>query len=361
MSWQEMERVRDHSQAKGYELLALMMIASRVNGSENKGSAFPSIDTLADDCNCTPRFAQKIVAGWRENPHDVYVSDGGGRKKCNLYIVLVGCSYAEVVRRLMINLQINATEAEKIAVQCGYEKGVSMDTLSVEKGEHYDSKRVNNGQQKGEQWTQTTSQCSPEKELEKELLEKEPEEKEFSFSSPLPVDPPQPIGEEKEVLKFPIPENDDFILALAEIMGAPLTGPASIVRDSRTTLRGYLRDLRLIDPEMTLDDLRRYPAYYALKKAPNMPFPSSRFLFQGWKNFKAWLIEQQPAADTIPVSGELPGVGWIYALPAYWQQIENGTPAGWYLEGQDEHGQHAQFIKQPDGTFARVEAVAQAS
>lgn len=286
MGFNEAERVRETSKATGYELLALMMLALRVNDKEGTGAAWPSVETFANDANCTERFIQKIVKGWRENPHEVYVIDGGGRFNPNRYVILVGCGYAEIVRRLMVNLNINQTQAETLASKCGYEKGVAMDTVTQEKGEHYDIKRVNNETTKGEHYAERVLQCSPEKELEKEL-EPEKGEKEFNSLHPTSAESPQPTPTATNEDGKIIPFSQDFDLTLNAVMElCALEG-----ENSRKRARRTLRKLAAMTPAHEVPpcakDFIRFRYYMQAVNAQPKP-PTLAYLEDGWGRFLEW-------------------------------------------------------------------------
>lgn len=73
--------VRDHGPKDTGERFVLLMIADY---TDNKGDAWPSIESLAEKTAMSVRGVQKIIrrlseGGWIE------IDEGGGRKKCNVY------------------------------------------------------------------------------------------------------------------------------------------------------------------------------------------------------------------------------------------------------------------------------------
>lgn len=85
-------KVAKHSKAAGADLALLLILASRANDS--RGECWPSVSTLAKECNCTRRSLQKTLRRLEQQGEITITPDGGwssghGGPKSNLYAVKV--------------------------------------------------------------------------------------------------------------------------------------------------------------------------------------------------------------------------------------------------------------------------------
>lgn len=304
MGFHEVARVLKTSKATGYERLAIVALAHRVQDERLDGAAWPGIDTFAKDVNCSDRFIQKIVKGWRLAPHEVYVIDGGGRYNPNKYIILAGCSFAEVIRRLMVNLNINEQQAEKLAVECGYQKGEHYDipaAATTGNGEHYDIETVNITTPKGECYAETVNTSSPEQELNINL---EPQPIEHQLHSlPSPLTTAAPTNETGNIIPFSVDE-PLVLKALCELCG--ISGPNAIKR-SRATLRKLATMTPSDEPPPNPKDFIRFRYYMKAVNARPEP-PTLAYVEDGWQRYLEWFAEPH---------------GWT---ARYWR--ERGWPKG---------------------------------
>lgn len=171
----------------------------------------------------------------------------------------------------------------------------------------------------------------------------------FSFSQPS-----TPTTEQKEIIPFILPEDDLMVQKLATLTGVNIEAENKLARQISVTLQGHIREIKRLDPTLKATDFDRYLEYYQLQ-APSRPRPTASYMIVGWKGYKTWLNEQQPAAPDVAVGDFLPDTGlFVYALPVYWQQVAQGVEAGWVMDCMTEDGARCQFIKQPDGTFSRA-------
>ncbi len=287
MGFHEVARVLATSKTTGYERLAIVALAHRVEDKRGDGAAWPGIDTFAKDVNCSDRFIQKIVKGWRLAPYEVYVIDGGGRFKSNRYIILVGCSFAEVVHRLMVNLNINEQQAEKLAGACGYQKGEHYDISAVAatgNGEHYDIETVNITTPKGEHYAETVNTGSPEQELNINL---EPQPIEHQLHSlPSPLTAAAPTNETGNIIPFSVDE-PLVLKALCELCG--ISGPNAIKR-SRETLRKLAAMTPSDQPPPNPRDFIRFRYYMKAVNARPEP-PTLAYVEDGWQRYLEWFAE----------------------------------------------------------------------
>jgi hypothetical protein len=359
MGFHEVTRVLATSKTTGYERLALVALAQRVNDDRGDGVAWPGIDTFAKDVNCSERFIQKIVKGWREAPQEVYVIDGGGRYKPNRYIILAGCSFNEVVRRLRINLNIQSAEAEQLASQMGYEKGEQVFTLAAGNGEHYDSKRVNIGTQNGEHYAETVNTGSPEQEL-KHQLKPQITEHQILSSSPAPV---EAAVEEKEEIE-PIPpsiiedkspvENPKTIPVIGNqpmIQGLSMLCYGQHDLSQKIAVKVAGGAARLLALGATPADLRRFAEYHRVQneKRPatqRYDQPTVDYVLDGWGKFQTWWASHRDELvwDTIP------GTANFLAMRRFeWDELAEMQPG-------DEIKIRGQWLyaKQADGTFTEI-------
>lgn len=340
MGFHEVARVLEASKTTGYERLAIVALAHRVKDERGDGAAWPGVDTFAADVNCSERFIQKIVKGWRLAPHEVYVIDGGGRYNPNKYIILAGCSFTEVVRRLMVNLNITEQQAEKVAGECGYQKGEHYDipaAATTGKGEHYDTERVNIGTQKGEHYAETVNTGSPEQEVNINL---EPQGVELQPFSSSPTPPAAAVEEEKEISKSgPV---EVLMNAFADLCKWRATNPK---------LAGYLDQIRTADPEVAPRDFRAFTMYYEAvrDKRDKYEHPYPLFVADGWGRFTEWWKSHREDG----VFGYLPGVEDSINLPRWaWASFED-WPVGEGVLSPRWSGV-VFYAKQEDGTFAEV-------
>lgn len=294
MGFHEVARVLATSKTTGYERLAIVALAHRVKDERGDGAAWPNVDTFAKDVNCSDRFIQKIVKGWKLAPHEVYVIEGGGRFKSNCYIILVGCSYAEVVHRLMENLKITEQQAEKLAGECGYQKGEHYDTSAVaaiEKGEHYDTERVNITTSKGEHYAETVNTGSPEQE---DNINLEPQTSEHQFHS-LPSPNPEatlsaaaatPTNETGNIIPFS--SDEPLVLkALCELCG--ISGPNASKR-ARATLQKLAAMTPGDEVPPNAKDFIRFRYYMKAVNARPEP-PTLAYVEDGWQRYLEWITE----------------------------------------------------------------------
>lgn len=308
MGFHEVSRVLERSKATGYERLAIVALAHRVNDERGDGAAWPGMDTFAADVNCSERFIQKIVKGWRLAPHEIYVIDGGGRHNPNCYVVLVGCTFAEIVRRLMVNLKITEQQAEKLAGECGYQKGEHYDmstAATTGNGEHYDTETVNITTPKGEHYAETVNTCSPEQELNINLEPQSDEPQLHSLPSPASPNPSAatPTNETGNIIPFS--SDEPLVLkALCELCG--ISGPNASKR-ARATLQKLAAMTPGGEAPPNPRDFIRFRYYMKAVNARPKP-PTLAYVEDGWGRYLEWFADPH---------------GWT---ARYWR--ERGWPKG---------------------------------
>jgi hypothetical protein len=338
MSHVEHGRILKHSKMRGPERMILSTVSYYCNCDDDDGAAWPSIKTIATGAGYSERQVQRTVSKWIENPQEVYVVPGGGRKKSHTFIIVVGCTYQQVIDRL--TPFIGLSQAVKFADAHGFQKGDTDVTVNKEgepkKGDIYDStenKRVTST-------TKTTpekvTRMSPEPEL-KSKPELKPIEPVSSFSPPpdeTPISPP--IVKEKELeniipleienssVENPKPDHDECVPAFARLCGFNInTSAANEIADK---LGEGVEDILRSDPMLTAKDFEYFRIYYnQLPPLPNgkkRPLcPAIKFVVTGWRGYCDWYNLWSDETEGRYLEGE----GYVQRPRWQWHEIEAGT------------------------------------